>query len=490
MKDRIIKYNLLYSFSTFLAKIFGFIRSIIVARFLGPSLYGLWNALSIILEYSRYSNLGVINAMNREVPFYRGKGDAVKVSQIRNIGFSMAVLPSSIMGLALILISLFMVGRVGTEWVVTLRVIAILVLMKQLYDFFQLLFRSNNDFSFLSKVLLLFSLSDLTLITILVIRFGFYGFLWAIVLNYIWIIGYIFYRIRHKYHLSFYWNKSLWIYLLKIGILITLIGVVVNLRTTIDRLMIIKFLGVTYLGYFGISYILVQFVFLIPSALSQIIYPRLVEKYGFSNQDTNTLRKYIEISTLTLAYSMPLLIGEIFLLLPFGVRLFLPQYIPGIVAAQITVLGLFFFSAGTMAGNFLITTNRLYWYLKCSIAAVIINFILDYIFLKAGLGIKGVALGGVLITSFIYTSFILGSVIFHYLKDGFKTILYLMKVYFPFFYSLGLLLMLNYLGLHIVNKTIIFAILCLPLFWKLEKETKMVSLVFGIIKDNINMKRS
>ncbi len=487
MKDKIIKDTLIYSASTFFSKIFNFVRSIIVARFLGPSLYGLWNALSIILEYNRYTHLGVLNAMNREVPFYRGKKDYTKVREIRNTGFTVACIPSFIIGLVIVLISIFITGRVEIKWVMALRVIAILVFMRQLWDFFSLLLRSDNKFVFLSKMQILFSAVDLLLISTLVIRFGFRGFLWATALNYIWIIGYMLYRVRRRYNLRFYLNRNLLVYLAKIGILMTVIGVILSLRTAIDRLMIIRFLGVTYLGYFGISYVLIQFIFFIPSAISQIMYPRLVERYGSSNKDIGALRNYMEISTQVLAYSMPLLIGEVFLLLPFGVRLLLPQYTPGIFAAQITILGLFFFSTGMMAGNFLVTTNRLYWYLGCACVAAIINFILDYFFLKAGFGINGVALGGLLITSFIYASLVLGSVMFQYLRSGLKTFLYLTKVYFPFFYSLAVLLMLNHSALHLAVKMAIFAVACLPLFWKLEKDTKTLSLVFAIIRDNIKM---
>lgn len=489
MKEKIVKDTLFYSSSTILSRFFGFIRSIIVARFLGPSLYGMWNALFIILEYSRYSSLGVLNAMNREIPFYRGKKEHEKVKNIRNMGFSAACIPSLIIGLALVLISIFIKGHVGPKWVAALRVVAVLVFARQLYDFFVLLLRSAHEFKLLSKIQLAFAILDLALIGLLVVRFGFYGFLWAIVLTYILIICYMFYRNHRRYKLKFYFDKKLLIRLAKIGVFITLIGVVVNLRTTVDRLMIVRFLGVTELGYFGISYVLIRFIFLIPSAISQIIYPRLVERYGSSNKNTNSMRNYVEISTKVLTHSMPLIIGEAFLFLPFGVRLLLPQYIPGIVAAQITVLGLFFFSAEIIAGDFLVTTNRLRWYLGCSLIAVIFNIVLDYIFLKAGFGIKGVAIGGIMITSFVYASFVLGTVIFQYLKNISGTILYLMKLYLPFFYSLCILLILNYSNLHIVNKMILYAVLCLPLLWKLEKETKAISFVFNTVNSNINIKK-
>ena len=485
MKARIVKDTLVYSSATFLAKTLGFVRSIVVARFLGPSLYGLWNALSIILEYSRYSSLGVLNAMNREIPFHRGKDEADKVCQIRNMGFSMACVPSFLIGLVLILASIFIGGRARPEVVMALRAIAILVFMKQLYDFFTLLLRSDNNFKFLSIVQILFSILDIALIIMLVARFRFYGFLWAMVLNHVLIVSYIFYRVGRLYRLRLHLDRALLRYLLKIGILMTLIVVVVGLRTTADRLMIIKFLGVTELGYFSISYVLIQFIFLIPSAISQIIYPRLSEKYGSSGGNADALRSYVEVPTLILVYSMPLLIGIIFLLLPFGVRLILPQYIPGIAAAQITILGLFFFSAETMAANFLITTNKMYLYLGLSTIAVVINIVLNYIFLKAGFGITGVAMAGVLLTSFIYTSFLIGFVFHHYAKSVLKTVLYLMKIYLPFFYILVILLALNYSNLNLVVQIIVFSILCLPLLWRLERETGSVSLVFGIVRDAI-----
>ena len=260
MKNKIIKSTLFYSTSTFFARIFGLLRSIIVARFLGPRLYGIWNALSIILEYNRYSSLGVLNAMNREVPFFRGKSDHAKVEQLRRTGFTMACIPSFVVGLVFVLISIFMEGRAEIEWIMALRTIAFIVFARQLYEFFTLLLRSDNRFLYLSRIQILFSAVDLILICVLVLRYGFYGFLWAIALGYAWIIAYIFLRERRTYNLKFYFNKKILASLLKLGILMTVIGVIINLQTTIDRLMIVRFLGVTQLGYFGISYVLFQFL--------------------------------------------------------------------------------------------------------------------------------------------------------------------------------------------------------------------------------------
>lgn len=475
MKHKIIKNTLVYSSANFFARIFGFLRSIIVARFLGPSFYGMWNALSIILEYNRYSALGVMNAMNREIPFFRGKGDNSKVEDIRNAGFSMACIPSLVVGLVLALISIFMMPHAQKEWIMALRAIAILVFARQVYEFFTLLLRSDNRFLYLSRLQILFAVADLLLIVVLVLRYGFYGFLWAMVLGYVWIIIYIFLKEQGRYKLRICFKKDILVFLIKLGIFMTVIGVIIDLRTTVDRLMIVKFLGVTELGYFGISYVLIQFIFLIPSALSQIIYPRMRERYGSSDKDTGSIRKYIEILTLALSYSMPILIGLIYILLPFGVKLLLPQYINGITAAQITILGLFFFSAGIIAADFLISTDRLHWYLIFSTIAVIINFIADYVMLKSGFGIEGVAFGGILFTSFIYTTCMLALVMFHYLEGIFKTFFYILKVYSPFFYILLILFLLNRFNLNIFYQALIFAPLCIPLFWKLEKDTGLIS---------------
>lgn len=80
---------LLFSSSTILYQGSRFLTALGAAKILGPGIYGLWNMLNLILTYGRLAHLGVINAMNRDVPLFKGKRDFQKVEEIRraSLGF-------------------------------------------------------------------------------------------------------------------------------------------------------------------------------------------------------------------------------------------------------------------------------------------------------------------------------------------------------------------------------------------------------------------
>jgi len=80
---------LLFSSSTILYQGSRFLTALGAAKILGPGVYGLWNMLNLILTYGRLAHLGVINAMNRDVPLFKGKRDFQRVEEIRraSLGF-------------------------------------------------------------------------------------------------------------------------------------------------------------------------------------------------------------------------------------------------------------------------------------------------------------------------------------------------------------------------------------------------------------------
>ena len=107
-KEELIKDVSVFSGSTILGKIILVVRGMITAKFLGPSMYGLWNGLSIILNYTAQLHLGTLNALNKEVPYYRVKGNLKKVDEIRNTTLSFEIVNGVIFGLALFAISFFL----------------------------------------------------------------------------------------------------------------------------------------------------------------------------------------------------------------------------------------------------------------------------------------------------------------------------------------------------------------------------------------------
>ena len=75
---------ILFSVSTVSFQASRFIVALIVARWVGPEQYGIWNALQPLLTYSVIVFCGIPNGLNREIPFLAGQGEVEAAKQIFN----------------------------------------------------------------------------------------------------------------------------------------------------------------------------------------------------------------------------------------------------------------------------------------------------------------------------------------------------------------------------------------------------------------------
>src|SRR5699024_2325706 len=80
--------------ATLINAILAFIVGILTRNILGPDQYGIWVTISLIFTFSPLFHLGILNAMNREVPFYQAKNDEERVSKIRGSVFTYIIIIS------------------------------------------------------------------------------------------------------------------------------------------------------------------------------------------------------------------------------------------------------------------------------------------------------------------------------------------------------------------------------------------------------------
>ena len=62
-----------------------------VAKIVGPSIWGIWYILNLVIAYRGITNFGVDNGMNREIPILKGKGSNEEAALIQNVSFSFTV---------------------------------------------------------------------------------------------------------------------------------------------------------------------------------------------------------------------------------------------------------------------------------------------------------------------------------------------------------------------------------------------------------------
>lgn len=76
------KTPILYSGGSIAKALSQMIAGFVVAKFVTPKDFGLWNTLSLGLNYSLLLQAGLINGLNRELPYLFGKGEEEKAHKM------------------------------------------------------------------------------------------------------------------------------------------------------------------------------------------------------------------------------------------------------------------------------------------------------------------------------------------------------------------------------------------------------------------------
>jgi len=386
-----------FSLASVVAQICVFFKGYFGAYLVGPTIWGVWHTALLIQNYGAFTGLGVGNAMHREIPILRGKGEVEESPKIKDTAFSYNLF-AGILTFAAIFLSTFFL-KVSQELLLSLRFVSIIIFLNSIAGFYNVLFKANNQFNVVSRITIIQGIPSLLTIP-LIFLFSFSGFLVGQVLIALTAVGYSIVNYKEKIHLKI--DMSILKKLIIIGLPITLLGLAGFLFITVDRLLIVNILGFENLGFYSIASTFFTPIMLICTSVNSVMYPRLGEKFG-SDRDTRNLRKYIEMPIKEISLFAPIIIGAICVLLSSLVNILLPEYIDGILAAQILIFGFFFLAVEGMAGNFFLVTNRQLLYLIILLFSCFVNFIISFAMIKLGFGISGVALG----TSLSYFIFFL-----------------------------------------------------------------------------------
>ena len=470
-----------YSSSSVLAQALALITSFVAARILGPTDFGIWNAATLVLVYGAYFDLGILPAMARDLPFYIGKGDLLRANELKSNALAATIISSIVVSLITIGIS-FMPGN-SPLMAIGLRGLAIAIFLQRLYAYYSTVLRCYNDFTLLSKLQVVFALLTTVLVILFVIQYGFNGRVMAAVLSQLIIL--ITVLAVRKWKIIPRIDFRVIGPLLKVGIPIIISIVVIGLLTTVDRLMVIKYIGETQLGYFSIALLMATVVSLVPGMAIQVLYPRITHRYGELGKDTSALRNFVLMPPVLLSCLLPFLIGPLYLSLPFIVELLLPTYMQGTTAARIVLLGTFFFNIVGITDYFLVTIGKLKQLVFFGLFVLALNITLDLLIIRMKLGIEGIAIGGTLITYFCYASAIIGYALSHYTRNVGDWMKYFGKIILPFAYMLALLFTVQWMivfndhasvlwkFLTVGAQLALFTLGCLPLLYAVTRELKM-----------------
>lgn len=400
LREQVINHVAKYSLASLVGGVGGFFSSYFGALLLGPSVWGIWQEAKLILLYGTNLHLGIQNGMHRELPILRGKKDLTQQAIITDVTFTFSFAVALLVSLS-ILFSTFTIGM-GPELKLGLRFVAAMVFLQYIYSFYGSLFRANNEFDIVSWITLIDGIGN-GLSIALIFPFGFAGFLAGQVLRLL--IATAFSLWKSSYTVNWHWDSRTFKSLVLIGFPIMLMIFANEIFTTIDRLLILKFLDVRSLGFYSLGNIVSAPLVLIFTAINSVMYPRFTEQYGETG-DPCSLRRHIIVPIEIMSPVLAVLVGVIYIVLPLLVRVFLPAYVAGVPAAQILMFGLFFYGITGMAGNMLLTINKQVLRLLIILVSALFNLIFSYAALRLGYGMAGVAVG----TSLAYFIFFVISI--------------------------------------------------------------------------------
>ena len=391
---RLLSEGAVYLAATVCAQGLNFAWVLAAARLLGPSGMGVWNAFAVVLAYVGVLELGVINAVYREIPRARGAGSADQVAHLRALSLGMAALSGAVSAALVIGFGIAMAPGLRAA----VAVLGLLVAAREIYLVVSTLARADRDFALAGKA------------AVLRVAVWCAGLPWVARGGLVALLAWVLagdlaaalllargrgYRLRPRPFRDTLraspqdrpngrLEARALLGLAGIGWPMLVSSTVGTMMSTVDRMIVIALLGRAALGYYSLAIIALSLLMVAPPVADQVLFPAMSERLGATGR-VESLRRYFETPTLALAYSAPPLMAGVALALPLLVGHLLPAYARGLPAANVMVIGGFFLAVGTVATKLLMAINRQRLQLAAQCGAVGAQVALAWILASRGL---------------------------------------------------------------------------------------------------------
>jgi O-antigen/teichoic acid export membrane protein len=308
-----------------------FVNTFLTARLVEPYLLGIFNSSLLAVSYAGILQLGVLNGLNRELPYEMGRGDHSRAEELTAAAEAWAILVSAVAFIALAAVSIWYLVAADPRRASAFAVAAvggIYLLYGQLY--LQTTYRTRGDFRKLVLILITDAVMNVFGLALLLAA-PFKGLcirsVAATVISGALLWSFRPVRVRPR------WHRAHLVHLLKVGAPIYGVGQLYALWPTINGTLIAARLGASSFGMYAVALMVATGVGVITSSVSQVVYPRMAEDYGRTHDAAAALRPAFKM-TAAIAVILGTACVAGWCALPFLIRTVLPKYTGGIAAAQ------------------------------------------------------------------------------------------------------------------------------------------------------------
>ncbi|MEN7982331.1 MAG: flippase [Nanoarchaeota archaeon] len=408
--DKIIEKNLsivakssIFVFATiFLSKIFMYFYRIIIARYYGPEIYGLFSlALMVVGLFIAFASLGFSEGIVRFVPKYRANKEKEKIKYIIKFSRNVLLVSSVFSAVILYFTSEFISNKIfhNLDLIFYLKIFALLIPIQTLASIYFGAIRSHerikansfgvnilqNFFKLIFVVLFIY----LEISSSASITFSYFlGIFIGLIFAYLYCkfkLPYVFLKSELSKNDKKNLRKRLFSYSWPL-VLLTIIG---TFMFWLDTFLIGFFKDVYWIGIYNAAIPIVVLLTFASEIFMQMFFPLVTRELSSKNfivvrELSKQITKWIFILNLPLTILIFLFPG-IFINFFFGA-----DYLLATNALRILVLGQFISSISAVSGNLLLSRGKSKIILINIIFIFIINFALNWILIPR-YGINGAA---------------------------------------------------------------------------------------------------
>lgn len=391
-KNEILRQAGIYSLGTQLTQIITLVAALLSRRFLGPTQTGIWATLQMIVDYSKYSTLGTLDAATREIPALRGRGASEEAEKIKNLAFSFIFSTSVIFSSAVCLTAFLTRGHFRPEITYGLYFVALVVFFQRMNNLLVALLRCYKKFELEAIFMIASALVNAALVALLTYHFKIYGFISALILSFVFNIAFL--LTRYPYHFRFNFDKERLKPLIGYGLPLMTLGILAALLKSIDKIMVVKLMGFEQLGIYSIALMACSYLGNFAISVAIVLVPHFQEKFGRSGLPRD-LEIYLIKASKAYALTLPVMIALAWFAAPLAIKWILPKFDLGIPAMKTLSLSLFFIALIQPFHDFLITIKKHGLLFPILLITCVAAVSANWFVIQRGWGLEGVALATV-----------------------------------------------------------------------------------------------
>ena len=250
--------------------------ALVVVRYVAPPDLGLWHSVRLAQVYSALVLAGILNGLNRELPFALGAGQENEANRLAETSLLFTNL-AALLALVVGSVGIFATISKSEHLVIAVAAVTITIIAIFYRSYLIVMFRSNRSFAQLAGILYAEAAANLLSLPA-VYFFGYLGMLGRVTGVAILAVCMLWIMRPIRVTPSFTWAALK--KLLKTGLPIFGLDYVKNCSATTDRVALLHHGGVDMVGQYALATTTAEALAALPAAVSQYTYPRITHAYG------------------------------------------------------------------------------------------------------------------------------------------------------------------------------------------------------------------